>query len=141
MKIRVWWLNRALLYWIPAIFIYYSIATALRQDVGSAMTNATIAALIVLFFEHFLFSYKIDLTATTLLYSEGLLFRKKSAIEHNDIESASFLQTPILAKLQSARLALTIRGGDYFVVSLAAFRPADIAKIIDWLPVKPASKR
>jgi hypothetical protein len=138
-RIKSWWFNRVLLYWIPVIFVYDLIPTMSRYGIGPALTNLVIAALIVVFFEHFLFSYEVKLTASNLEYSEGLLARKNVVIRRDDIRAASFLMTPVFTKVQSARLVVTTRDGADFVLSLASFRPSDVRKIIGWLPAKPTT--
>lgn len=136
MKIRVWWLNRVFLYWIPVIFVYDLLSTLARHGISAAVTNIVIAMLITIFFEQYLFGYKIDLSETTIKYTEGFLSRKNISIEREDVASAYFLETPILIKMKSIRLAITTHEDKRYVVSLAAFKPSDIKRLVDWLPAK-----
>lgn len=139
-KIRVWWLNRAVVYLIPLIFVFLLIVEIARHEYGGIFKGVFIITLILIFFEHVALSFKVDLFPGQLNYAQGLFpFKKQMSIDINSIASVSFLPLPIFG-MQSARLAVSTHGGDIFVLSLAAFRPQDIKKILNWLPVEPASK-
>lgn len=132
--IRTWWLNRAVSYLIPALFLYYAAATAFRGDFSSAAVNFLIAASIFMFAEHFWFSYKVDLSQAELIYREGLFASAPIVIERERIKSAYFLQLSGLSKVKSKRLLIEAEDLGTQILSLASFKPKDVKAIVDWIP-------
>lgn len=132
-------MNRALSYWVPAIFVFDLPDTISRFGFSQALENVLIAAAIIVFMEHVLFSYRIDLSDESLQYSQGLL-RKTIELEKENIVCGRFLKLSPLVNLMSARLLLSMKDGRSHILSLASFRSSDIAEIIRWLPIEVKRK-
>lgn len=136
-KVRTWWVNRALLYWIPGVAACLVTEEMLSGNYGGVTNALGFIVVFTLFIEQIAFGYKVDMLPGELHYSQGLFLRRRIALSRDDIQHAEFLPLTGLSDARSARLAVTKRDGEEVVLSLAAFRPADVAKIVDWLPVKP----
>lgn len=133
-KIRTWWPNRAVTYVVPALFVYYAVANALDGDLRSATTNILLAICVLIFCEHLLFGYKIDLDEHYLTYRRGLFGAPQRMIARTQVKSVQFAPLIGTSDVRSKRLVVELEDASLHVLSLASFRPQDVKAIVDWMP-------
>lgn len=134
-KFSAWWVGRVLLYWIPVIFIYYSLASICSDNYSSFVTNLVLAISIIMLLEHYVFGYQVNINNKIITYTEGLfLFKKVISFSKLDVKSATYLSIAGgLPKLRSDRLLVELNDNRHVTLSLASFRPRDSKFISNWL--------
>lgn len=140
--ISTWGINRALIYWIPALLIIFALRSYLF--LGVTLKDVLIVLLYAIAFvvmcEYWLFGFRIVLTDDTLRYrSKGFPWPKEILIKKENIDKVESIYFSRYANVKAARLMIYLKDSDQPInLVLASFKPSDIKKFVTWLPVKPA---
>jgi hypothetical protein len=136
------WMNRVIVYWIPALFIVYGVAemadlVSREVTIGQSLMSIGIGVLFVLACEIFIFGFRIELFEDRLIYRyRGPPLVAEKTIRRTDISQYKF-EAAIRSDHKpwcSVEVITQVAGiEERTLVNLTSFSRADIRAVLDWL--------
>lgn len=133
--LSTWWVNRASLYWIPAVLALLVVRDLPMDGIKALWVGVICIAIFVALAEQFLFSFKFSIEGGLLIVRQGWLAKKQFSILQKDIRSASLQPLMANVSMKSARVDVKLKNGEQKIVNLSSLRRSDAHLLMRWLGV------
>lgn len=141
--IRVGALNRIAIYWVPLIFLFFSLdefglLSSTYVDAEQGIISLLMAVLFILGCELFFFGFRVEFNADELIYrSRGLPLPKTKKISKSQIRRARY-EANIRADNKPwsfVEISFSEPDGEQIMrINLTGFSSRDAEKLLRWLP-------